>query len=196
MPTGYTACIKDGISFEKFVMQCARAMGACVTMRDEPSNKSIPDEFKPSSYYIDRLKETKKELNELKKLSLAELEQKARSKYWTELKEKEKAIKKNNKLRQKYNDMLIKVRKWKVPTNEHMGLREFMVKQIETSILSDCSNSYYKEQNIHLLSRQEYFKEQHAKLLKDIIYHSKENIDEIERVAQRNNWIKELRESL
>ncbi|KKK60691.1 hypothetical protein LCGC14_3021870, partial [marine sediment metagenome] len=31
MPTGYTACIKDGISFEKFVMQCARAMGACVT---------------------------------------------------------------------------------------------------------------------------------------------------------------------
>jgi hypothetical protein len=36
MPTGYTAAIKDGISFEKFVWDCARGMGALVMMRDEP----------------------------------------------------------------------------------------------------------------------------------------------------------------
>jgi len=38
MPTGYTNCIKDGVTFEQFVWKCARAMGALVMMRDEPSN--------------------------------------------------------------------------------------------------------------------------------------------------------------
>ena len=196
MPTGYTSCIKDGISFEDFVMQCARAMGACVTMRDEPSNKPIPNEFEVSPYNSDRLQEAKEKFQELKNLSLNELEQKAKNKYETKLKQKEEGIEENNKLRQKYNNMLIKVQNWKAPTNEYTGFKEFMIKQIKTSVEYDCSNSYYEQQHIHLLSGQEYFEEQHDKLLKDIIYHSEEEAAEIERVGQRNDWIKKLRKSL
>lgn len=35
MPTGYTSSIKDGISFENFVLKCARNFGACIAWRKE-----------------------------------------------------------------------------------------------------------------------------------------------------------------
>ena len=38
MPTGYTADIKDGISFQTYALNCARAFGACVMLRDEPGD--------------------------------------------------------------------------------------------------------------------------------------------------------------
>ena len=42
MPTGYTHELHEGeeISFEKFVMSCARAFGALVLMRDVLGDKS------------------------------------------------------------------------------------------------------------------------------------------------------------
>lgn len=52
MPTGYTAGVKDGTvtDFKAFVMQCARAFGALIDMRDDPSDVPIPKSFAPSSY--------------------------------------------------------------------------------------------------------------------------------------------------
>ena len=34
MPTGYTADIKDGIDFKTYAMNCARAFGARVMLRE------------------------------------------------------------------------------------------------------------------------------------------------------------------
>lgn len=45
MPTGYTAAIKYGITFKEFALDCARNFGACISMRDEPRETPIPDEF-------------------------------------------------------------------------------------------------------------------------------------------------------
>ena len=41
MPTGYTAIIEDdpNCTFEQYLMRCARAFGATVTMRDDPLDK-------------------------------------------------------------------------------------------------------------------------------------------------------------
>lgn len=46
MPTGYTADLMEkGMEFKPFVLQCARAFGALITMRDDsldaPSPKSL-----------------------------------------------------------------------------------------------------------------------------------------------------------
>lgn len=196
MSTGYTNCIKDGISFEDFVMRCARAMGACVTMRDDPYDKPIPEEFKPSSYHTDEIKKFKKELVALKKMNQNEFSQKAKDKFDSEIKHKENAIKSNNKLRGKYNAMLIKVKAWNPPTSEHQGLKDFMIQQIENSIEVDCSNSYYESMNIKLLSADEYFEEEHHLIMQELSYHSKEHEEELSCVASRNNWIKELRKSI
>lgn len=54
MPTGYTANVPDGITFEQFVWQCARGMGALVMMRDEPTGAPIPERFEPSDYNAKR----------------------------------------------------------------------------------------------------------------------------------------------
>ena len=45
MPTGYTAGILEGETFEQYALQCAKAFGALVMMRDEPSDAPIPDQF-------------------------------------------------------------------------------------------------------------------------------------------------------
>lgn len=66
MPTGYTANVHDGITFEQFVWQCARGMGALVTMRDEPTGAPIPERFEPSDYNAKRLQEAKDELVRLR----------------------------------------------------------------------------------------------------------------------------------
>ncbi len=53
MPTGYTQAIVDNpnLSFKSFVLQCSRAFGALVTMRDDDNNAPIPDEIKPDDYH-------------------------------------------------------------------------------------------------------------------------------------------------
>ena len=41
--------MNEGQDFKSFAMTCARAMGACVTIRDEPFDAPIPT-IKPSDY--------------------------------------------------------------------------------------------------------------------------------------------------
>jgi hypothetical protein len=50
MPTGYTAAVADGTitEFPDFAMQCARAFGTLVLMRDEPQDAAIPEKFEPA----------------------------------------------------------------------------------------------------------------------------------------------------
>ena len=64
MPTGYTADVMDGkvTDFKLFAMQCARAFGALVIMRDEPLNAEIPDEFSPSNYHFQELEQARERL--------------------------------------------------------------------------------------------------------------------------------------
>jgi hypothetical protein len=51
MPTGYTDCVRSGevTEFADFAMKCARAFGACIEMRDEPSGTPIPEAFEPEA---------------------------------------------------------------------------------------------------------------------------------------------------
>lgn len=56
MPTGYTAAVCDGkiTEFPAFALQCARAFGALITMRDDAMNAPIPEEIKPDTSYYDK----------------------------------------------------------------------------------------------------------------------------------------------
>ena len=55
MPTGYTAYVQEGATFEEFVWRCARNFGALVTMRDEPTDVPVPDAFTPSKYHLEQI---------------------------------------------------------------------------------------------------------------------------------------------
>lgn len=67
MPTGYTASVQDGkiTEFRDFAMQCARAFGATITMRDDPSDAPIPEAFEPENYNAKRLIEAQEEIARL-----------------------------------------------------------------------------------------------------------------------------------
>jgi len=194
MPTGYTLDLYDGrdITFEEFVLKCARAFGVLIDMRDEPIDAPIPERFEPSDYHLKELEKAKKRLKEIKKWDEEKAEQEAERAYREALKEREEFIKKNKLIRKRYEDMLSKVQKWKPPTIEHESLKQFMIQQLVESIEYDC----FIPEMPQRLSGEEYKEQQIKKALSDIDYHEREYAEEVNRVYERNKWLLSLRESL
>lgn len=198
MPTGYTSIIEKGISFKEFALNCARAFGACISMRDDSSDKPIPNEFKASTYHKEKIKETKTALNVLEKITPNKATDKAKIEYSKEIETTKSYIEKSNNLRRKYEDMLSQVKKWTPPTSGHNGLKRFMVEQIEGSIKFDCSTDYWigELKGIKLLTGQQWIDKETKRLIKDLDYHTKEDIGERSRIDGRNDWVKKLRDSI
>ena len=198
MPTGYTAQIAEGITFKKFIMSCARAFGACIEMRDDPSDKPIPDEFKPSDYHEKQLAEANKRIVKLKAMTLAACEVEAKAEYEKSRQYHKDGIKKDADLKRKYEAMLSEVKSWTPPTSEHEGLKKFMREQIEESIRFDCGGSYHKDALASLkpMSGKGWQQKQIDQCLKDISYAAKNQKEENERAASRTAWVRQLRESI
>jgi hypothetical protein len=75
---------RDGISFKTYALNCARAFGACVTLRDEPGGgENIPDEFTPSDYNAKAAQKARDELAALLNLTPDQRERRA-AKAWDE----------------------------------------------------------------------------------------------------------------
>lgn len=194
MPTGYTACIKDGVSFEKFVMGCARAMGACVTMRDDSSDTPIPDEFEASDHHKNAYEKAKKELVKLYKMSKKTVEEKT-AKYNEDRKVANREAEcRDKELSEKYLDMIKKVEDWIPPTKDHVAFKTFMLDQLRDSIRFDCG--YRSAINVEDVSAEEWKNQQEAKILRNIEYHKKEYAEEVKRAKERTAWVSDLRKSL
>lgn len=196
MPTGYTAAIADGISFNDFVMRCARAMGVCILMRDDPLDKPIPERFEPSDYHSNKINEIIAELEQTKAMSDEAANDWAEVEYNREKQELQRIIKKRKELLKNYKAMFERVRSWNPPTPGHQGLKDFMIKQINETIEWDCDTSWYEENQPQLMTGAQWKEEKIKKLERDLAYHTKENQEEISRTESRNKWIKELRDSL
>lgn len=194
MSTWYTNKIKDDITFEKFVMNCSRAFGALVTMRDNANDSVIPEKFEPSTYHIDKLKELKKRLLKIEKMSPDAANQEAIKEYESAFDCYEKSIKDKRELKKKYEKMLVYVNEWVPPTNEHIGLKNFMIEQITESIDWDCDESCEKPPEP--VTGRFWKWDKIEKIKNDIEYHEKENNNEIELVNARNKWLSDLRKSL
>lgn len=198
MPTGYTADIEKGISFETFVLRCARAFGACIMQRDDSSDE-LPKLQESSKYHEEELVKQQKEKKEIETMTIKEIEAIIENKYATEIKQEKKYAENNIKLKQKYEKMLAAVEAWNPPTSDHIELKNFMVKQIIDSIKFDCwcedERYKYKERPIKL-SPELWRAKKLEKINKDIAYHTKEGIKEVKRTESCNLWIRQLYESL
>ena len=195
MPTGYTSDIKDGITFERFIMNCARGFDALITMRDDPSDAEIPTEFLPTDYHINKLAELQPEFEHIKTLTVEEAAKEARDKYDEKIVYNQKKIKENNNLKQKYEAMLSKAKNWQPPTSDHQGLKDFMIEQILSSIDFDCFTEYYRKP-VELLTGEQWISKETQRLLKEIVYHEEAHQAEVKNVDRSNKWVKELRDSL
>ncbi len=194
MPTGYTAAIANGITFRQYAMDCAKAFGALITMRDEPANAEIPEKFEPSKYHIDKITAAENELKELRAMDDSEAEKRARLEFEQELESHQKYVNDKSELKDKYLAMLKQVKIWQPPTSEHVEYKNFMIQQIEQSIDFDCTTTYLSKPA--LKSGRVWLNGKIDRALKDLEYHKEENRKEIERAEGRTAWVNALRNSL
>jgi len=192
MPTAYTEALYDreDQSFEDFLLNCARAMGACIMQRDDPMCVA-PKKVEPSDYHIRRIAETIEELERLKAMPIDEAEEEARIEREAALREREEHDKNALDLLGRYHRMLSAVKEWKPPTPDHIGLQEFMIEQLETSINFVCSTGDWSKIP-PIVSGEEWRSNQIKKMLRSLDYNTRENLREIERTDGRNRWIEEL----
>jgi hypothetical protein len=199
MPTGYTAAIEKGITFNQFAMDCARNFGALVLMRDEPAGAPIPEEFPPNDYNSKRLEEAKAELVRITAMSAESAQSEADKEAAALIESDRKQAEESRQLLAKYQDMLKSVKAWNPPTPDHKGLKDFMMQKIEESIKFDCGAAepdYAYKSFKGYKTGLEWKSEKTLKAIRDIAYHEAENAKEIERAKGRTRWVKQLRDSL
>lgn len=196
MPTGYTASVVDGkiTDFNQFALQCARAFGALIDMRDDPWDAPIPEELKPSDYNLKKLVELRERSAELQSMT-AEQVRTACEKDYTEACASRAQSKARDQLE---NDRLDQIEKqvlaWQPPSANHAEMKTFMLYQIRISYHDIDFHETYGL--VKKRTPTDWLNEQLEKVQKDIGYHAAEYEKEIERTNSKNLWIKQLRESL
>lgn len=194
MPTGYTAPIADGISFEQFALSCARAFGALVTMRDEPASAPIPDRIEPSDYYQKSLEKAHETIERISAWTLEQVEAEYRDDFDKRVTAHAERLQRAADLRAKYTAMLLTVRAWTPPTPDHVEYKAFMEKQIEQSISFDCNTDYDEAPQPQLPN--EWLGDWLTDLRETVAHCEKKHREEVERAHQRTQWIRALRDSL
>lgn len=130
MTTSFTAHIEKGCTFNEFVWECAKGMEAlyCSSV-EERLQKPKEDSF--SKQMVERYQ---KELNELWSLIGDDWEVRAAGQHEKALQQYRKSLIAYNKMRSKYDAMRLQVEAWIPPTEDHAGLKAFMLQQIDSSI--------------------------------------------------------------
>lgn len=198
MPTGYTDKIKDGITFQEFAMNCARAFGACLSMRDDPTSTPIPEEFEPSPYHAEQLEKAVQEVDDFNNLTDRQLQHMFKQCVSDGIKRQSTYIKEKNELREKYEEMLDKVHQFEPPTSEHTEYKNFMINQITESIKFDCNNKYDEEliEDLEKMTFDEWYENQVEVLNRAVEYHMEQKEKEEKRCLDRSMWVIELREAI
>jgi len=196
MPTGYTATLMEkGQTFQEFIMGCARAFGALIEMRDSPYDAPIPDKFEPSDYDTKRLIESRETLAKLKAMTDAEKEAFGQAKKVTDIQRIEQWLEKDRAQNKRLDDMYAQVQSWNPPTNDHRGLKDFMLQQISISKngVDYIQNSLAEATEKPSMA---YYVAAVSEAARSIKYHTEENAKEIERVNGRSEWVSQLRASI
>lgn len=195
MPTGYTAAIADGIDFKTYAMNCARAFGALVELRDSPE-APIPDEFKPSTYHADAITKARGNLTALQAMTEPERERAAAKAFDDAETRRAVRLQERRDLRRKYEAMLASVEAWAPPTPDHAQYHAFMRDQITESIKFDCSERDFFDEPKKPQAGAEWAAAREAELRRDVTYHEEEHAKEVRRAAERTAWVRALRQSL
>jgi len=196
MPTGYTAGVASGEikDFNTYALMCARAFGACVTLRDDPLSSDIPM-FEVSEHTIKAYEQAKQDWFDFENMSDALL----RTLYFESCCEKEELarqrIEEKELEKSRYMAMLEQALKFVPPTIEHAEYAKFIVEQLTESIRFDCDDSYYRV-DLGRPSFAEWFvKEQDARKDRYSWYENHLH-KETESVKKKNQWIQDLKNAL
>lgn len=194
MPTGYTAEVADGkvTDFRTFALRCARAFGATIMQRDDPS-ADPPKRREPSDYAAKRLVEDRARLAEVNAMTVEQAEAAATAEYEKAMADEEKYAANRRATRSRYEAMLAKVVLWEPPTADHVGLKKFMEEQIRESISFDCAEYPSRLQR---LNGRDWLEREQKRLVESIGRNAQSQAEEEARCAGANAWIDALYASL
>lgn len=201
MPTGYTAGILEGTvkTFKEFAIKCSRAF--IMHMRDEPMNAKYKARV-PSDYHLENITEAEDNIKALAKLTDKALILEEQAELEEEIKDYKTRIEKVKADKVKLDDILKKAYEYKAPTDKHVGIRDFMVEQLKSTIDFDCGTDYYDKELAKLEKRNAEFnadeirKERLASYEKDLAYHKKEHAQELVLCADHNKWYDDFIKSI
>jgi len=195
MATGFTHDIESGkiTTLPEFALRCARAFGALITMRDDCMSAAIPDVIEPdTSYYDQRIRESQERLGALRIMSVDEAVAAADAEWQSAMQGWQERQTQRSAKRTRYEAMLEKVRAWNPPTPEHIGLKEFMVEQLESSMkIADYEDEAPQSQHWKAWHEEQVEREQRS-----LLRSTEERTKEIDRAASRTAWIQALKASL
>ena len=195
MPTGYTSDIYEGkeVSGEEFILKCARAFGALISMREDSLDKEITI-FEPSTYHLDQIESAKVTLENCIKMTLEEVQSELDENYERDVKRYHERLDEYGTLEGRYLRVQNEVKAWIPPTEDHIKLKEFAISQIEDSIQNDCNTSYMKYPVKY--KAQELLDAKIRSAKSDLEYHQNGWDDEVKRTNERNAWVFSLKNSL
>lgn len=197
MATGYVHEMLDKKQdFPTFAMQCARAFGALITMRDEPADVPIPDQIEPDSYYAKALVTARADLSRLTAMDeaaqLAYGEQAKKAAIGQHVEYHGKRLAEVGRVRA----MVAEVQKWTPPTPEHEGLKKFMLEQLERSVRYEDDSAEKELADLRKREPLTWYTAAVTDAHRSIARYIEEVEKERRRAESRTKWIQELRTSL
>ncbi len=198
MPTGYTHDVQTGkiTEFRDFALSCAKAFGACITMRDESSGTVIPEKFEANTKYHDEvIRDALEAIDRISSMSDDDCEKEAFTDFQSNVAGHEKRAKGREEERLRYKRMLAQVDEWEPPSSDHTELKSFMRKQLTESIDWDCGGKDYDKYPDRETGK-EWRDREFAAAERTLERQTKHRDEEIERVQTRNQWVAGLRASL
>lgn len=194
MPTGYTYPVVEGkiTEFPDFALSCARAFGALISMREEPMDAPIPDEFAPQTEYYDkRIVAGKARLAELLTMTPDEAKVVAEAEHEKAIADRNRYLADKDAEAARVNAMMAKVRAWNPPSPDHAEMKTFMLEQLTVSLPGN-----YVPAIPPLLDGATWRQNQISDLDKQITRDQADREKEIGRARSRTEWVKALRTSL
>ena len=203
MPTGYTAHIEDGeiTTGKEFLRLCTRAFGIAIDVKDEPLSIPTPSSFEPDSYYKDRYEGALAELERTKNMTFEEAIIARKSDFDRTVKSCRESLERNRLYNEMYQKVKDEVEAWNPPTEEHVGLKEFAIAQINLSMLSEDSMKTFNQcvdlefDNSEEATR-EYITEKVEYCQNEVDRAYKYYQEELERTRSKNEWMTKFLESL
>lgn len=199
MPTGYTAGIVEGKidTVEDFAKLCMRAFGATMHMREE----SLDVEYtprKPERYYDMQIKECKKDIEKLKKKSLAVLKKEIIAQAKKDVNHYKAEIARVAVVRGRLERLVEQVNKLKL-SKSHVRFKEFMLEQLHSTIQYDGCGEFY-ETKLKLAQTtlespvdvKKYRRDAIADLNDRLKRLNKDRKADIKRCDESNKWVSDL----
>lgn len=190
--------LKENPTFLEFIISCARETEMFSHMKGMPKKaKLIKREYDKD--YIDKLNQGKKNLKEFTQLMPQDYHKKVLISRKEEIDRLQEEKKRKDKIRAEYTELLMEVKGWKPPTEDHIEIKRKMLQGIESGIALECNQTFEDERIAELSEKfnlNELFAQQVDKIEDDIKFMKEKVAEDKSIVDYKNRLIDEFVDSL